>query len=105
VTFYSGYRRLMTHWKKIYGDRILEVSYEELVTAGEDVLRRVLQFVGTDWDDAVMQSSDTSGRVIRTASVWQARQAVYSRSIGRWRHYHDLAPGFFDQLADIDATA
>jgi precorrin-6x reductase len=104
VTFYSGYRRLMTHWKKIYGDRILEVSYEELVTAGEDVLRRILQFLGADWSDAVMQRPEDGGRAVRTASVWQARQAVHSRSIGRWGHYYDLAPAFFDQLAEIDAT-
>lgn len=104
AAFYSGYRDLMKHWRKIYGNRILDVSYEELVTAGEDVLRRVLRFLGADWSDAVMQLSEDSARAVRTASVWQARQAVHSRSIGRWRNYYDLAPAFFDQLADIDAS-
>jgi hypothetical protein len=42
--------------------------------------------------------------VVRTASVWQARQPVYSRSIGRWQNYYDLAPAFFDQLAALDET-
>ena len=104
AAFYAGYRRLMEHWRKIFDDRILDVSYEELVTSGEDVLRQVLRFVGADWNDAVMQKSDDAGRVVRTASVWQARQPVYSRSVGRWQNYYDLAPAFFDQLAALDET-
>jgi tetratricopeptide (TPR) repeat protein len=104
VAFYSGYRRLMAHWRKIFDDRILEVSYEDLVTSGENVLRQVLRFLGADWSDAVMQQADDTGRVVRTASVWQARQPVYSRSIGRWQNYYDLAPTFFDQLAALDET-
>ena len=98
VTFYSGYRRLMAHWRNIYADRILDVSYEELVADDENVLRRVLRFLGADWDDAVTRPSSDSGRALRTASVWQARQAVHSQSVGRFRHYYEQAPAFFDQL-------
>jgi hypothetical protein len=24
---------------------------------------------------------------VRTASVWQVREPLYTRSLGRWRHY------------------
>jgi len=32
------------------------------------------------------------GGAISTASVWQARQPVYTRSVERWGHYATLFP-------------
>jgi hypothetical protein len=40
-------------------------------------------------------------RRIRTASNWQARQAIYTTSIGRWRNYPRLAQAF---TAHFDAS-
>ncbi len=102
VSFCSGYRRLMAHWQEIYGDRIREVSFVRLVASSDEVPSGVLQVLGCDRYDAVSGTPGAADRVIRTASVWQARQAVHPRSVGRWRHYYDLAPGFFDQAAAID---
>ena len=104
VAFYSGYRRLMAHWQELYGDRILEVRYDDLVNSGNEVLARVLEFLGAGWDDAVTRPASNDAKIVRTASVWQARQPVYSRSVGRWRNYYDMAPAFFDQLARVDET-
>lgn len=102
AAFYSGYRRLMAHWNEIYADRILEISYEQLVVSRDDVLSKVLNFLGTDWDDRVTQAGNQD-RVVRTASAWQVRQPVHSRSVARWRHYYDQAPAFFEQLSAIDS--
>ncbi len=102
VDFYAGYRRLLSHWQSVYADRVFEVRYAELVQFGHDVLAGALDFLGADWSDAVIQVADQE-RVIRTASVWQARQPVYSRSVDRWRNYYDQAPGFYDRLAAIDS--
>ena len=30
---------------------------------------------------------ERNGRVVKTASLWQARQPVYTTSVGRWRRY------------------
>jgi len=102
VDYYAGYRRLMAKWENLYAERIHRVSYEELVTSGTGVLARVLRFLGTDWDDAVTHAGNQD-RVVRTASVWQARQPVHTRSVARWRHYYDQAPEFFTQLSTIDS--
>lgn len=102
IAFYSGYRRLMAGWEKIYAERIHRVNYAELVNASTDVLAKVLRFLGTEWDDAVTQISDQQ-RVVRTASVWQARQPIHSYSVDRWRHYYDHAPDFFTRLSAIDS--
>jgi hypothetical protein len=34
----------------------------------------------------MLDYQDAAARV-RTASVWQVRQPLYTRSLGRWRHY------------------
>lgn len=102
VAFYSGYRRLMAHWEAVYSQHIYRVRYEDLVNSADDVLADALQFLGVDWDDAVTMPGKPD-RVVRTASVWQARQPVYARSMGRWRHYADQAPDFFARIAGIDA--
>jgi hypothetical protein len=102
VDFYSGSRRLMASWEKNYPERILRVNYDELVKSSDEVLARVLRFLGKDWDAAVMQTSNQA-QLVRSASVWQARQPVHTRSVDRWSHYYDQAPEFFTQLAAIDS--
>jgi tetratricopeptide (TPR) repeat protein len=101
VAYYAGYRRLMAHWEGRFTDRIHRVSYEQLVNDVPGALANILAFLGADWDDAVMRDADNPG-VVRTASVWQARQPVHSRSVARWQHYDEIAPDFFTRLSAID---
>lgn len=102
--FYAGYRQLMAHWEKVWSDRIRRVGYDDLVKKPAETMTSVLSFLGADWDEAVTKSGGQSG-IIRTASVWQARQEVHTQSLGRWAHYHDEAPDFFDRLQAIDQSA
>jgi len=36
---------------------------------------------------------------VRTASVAQVRQPIYTRSVGRWRHYEPALGALFEQLS------
>jgi hypothetical protein len=99
--FYAGYRRMMAHWESVYPERILRVNYEDLVGSSRGVLADVLRFLDVDWDEAVL-GSGAPDAVVRSASVWQARQPVHGRSVDRWRNYAELAPEFFARLASID---
>ena len=80
------YRRLMQHWRELMPESILDVAYDRLVTSPEQELRRVCDFLGLDWCAGMLDFRDAAARV-RTASVWQVRQPLYTRSLGRWRHY------------------
>jgi tetratricopeptide (TPR) repeat protein len=102
VEFYAGYRHLMAHWESCYPGRILQIDYDDLVGSTRPVLAGALRFLGVDWDDALLQTGGT-GQMVRSASVWQARQPVHERSLGRWRNYYEQAPEFFDRLSAIDA--
>lgn len=90
--YYRQHERLMTHWQACIGDNIHTVSYEELVQDPEPVLRRLLGFLGLEWDDQCLDFT-RSGNLVKTASVWQVRGEMSTRSVRRWRNYESyLAP-------------
>jgi hypothetical protein len=84
--------RLMQHWRQVLPSRILEIQYETLVANLESESRRLIDFLGLDWDPACLSFHETE-RTVLTASHWQVRQPLYTSSVGRWRHYqHHLGP-------------
>jgi len=82
-----GYERLMTHWRATLPIPIFELDYEALVTDQSATLARLADFIGSRADSAAA----TPG-AIATASVWQARQPVYTDSIDRWQRYAAFLP-------------
>ena len=90
--FYRDYLRLMEHWRNQVSEPMLEVDYESLVTNQEEESRRIIDFIGLDWDHRCLEFYNTE-RSIRTASSWQVRQPIYKESLQRWKHYEKyLAP-------------
>jgi len=100
--YYRQQERLFAHWQARFGDNICTVGYEELVDSPESVLRRVLEFLGLEWDARVLDFQQTSG-LVKTASIWQVRQGLHSRSKDRWRNYESLL-GNLTKLAPPDET-
>ena len=84
--YYRGYIRLMEHWREVAPLSILDVRYEEIVADPAAQARRIIDFLGLEWDERCLRFHETK-RQIRTASVWQVRQPVYTSAIGRWRRY------------------
>jgi hypothetical protein len=77
----------MDHWRAVLPrESFIEVDYEDLIADREAVTRRLIAFSGLDWDDACLMP-ERNERTVRTASLWQARQPVYSTSVARWRRY------------------
>lgn len=86
---YCQYRRLMAHWRAVLPPgRMLEIDYEETISDTEAQARRIINFVGLDWDDACLRYYD-SDRAIATPSRSQVRKPIYESSVGRWRRYGD----------------
>lgn len=81
-----GIADLIDYWKEVSPLRILEVNYEHLVMNLESETRRLLAFLGLEWDSRCLAFHETE-RAVLTASQWQVRQPIYSDSIGRWRLY------------------
>ncbi|MEJ8567798.1 tetratricopeptide repeat-containing sulfotransferase family protein [Elongatibacter sediminis] len=86
------HRELTRRWLTQLSGHVLKVNYEDLVTATEATMRRVLKFCGLDWEAACLDPS-AGHAVINTASAAQVRQPIYRTSVGRWRKYEpQMAP-------------
>jgi hypothetical protein len=78
---------------------IHEVDYEETVTDLEAVARRLLDACGLEWDPACLEFHRTR-RHVRTASLAQVRQPMYTTSLARWRNYERALAELFEALPD-----
>ncbi|MGH8672602.1 MAG: tetratricopeptide repeat-containing sulfotransferase family protein [Burkholderiales bacterium] len=83
---YVQLERLIKHWKAALPLPMLDVEYEQLVANQEAESRRIIEFLGLEWEPDCLEFHRTE-RAVRTASVWQVRQPLYDRSVGRWRNY------------------
>ena len=95
---FAAYRRLMDHWRRALPVPLLEVDYEETVADLEGVARQLVAWCGLAWEPACLAFHEGK-RPVRTASVAQVRQPIYTRSVGRWRHYEPALGALFEQLS------
>lgn len=103
--YYGLYREMMAHWREVLPGFMLDIDYEDLVSDPEQTTRRMVEFVGLEWNDACLDPTKNR-RVVKTASHWQVRQAVHTGSVERWRRYEKQLQPLLDALrargVDID---
>ncbi|HEY1340332.1 MAG TPA: sulfotransferase [Bryobacteraceae bacterium] len=83
------YRRIMAHWGQTLPVPVLDIDYEELTRDQERVSRRLVEWLGLEWDDRCLDFHRTE-RLVRTASVAQVRQPMYRHSVARWKNYEAM---------------
>jgi tetratricopeptide (TPR) repeat protein len=84
--YYVRYHQLMIHWRNLFGRQITDIRYEDLVTDNENQIRILIEAIGLPWEESCLNQKE-SMKTVRTASIWQVRQGIYTRSKERWRHY------------------
>jgi Flp pilus assembly protein TadD len=90
AAYYRTHQRLMNHWRSaLPPGTMLEVPYEELVADQESWTRKIIDFIGLEWDERCLAFHETQ-RSVATASAWQVRQKIYKQSVQRWRHYEQF---------------
>ena len=78
--------RIAAYWARCLPLPMHDVQYETLIDDFETEARRLIDFLGLPWEPACLEFHKTE-RAVRTESLWQVRQPLYDRSVGRWRHY------------------
>jgi tetratricopeptide (TPR) repeat protein len=103
--YYREYQSLMDHWRTVLPEgAMIDVQYEEVVADVEGNARRLIDFVGLEWDPACVEFHKSS-RPVKTASVAQVRKPVYSGSVERWRKYGPGLQPLLDSLGYVDGSA
>lgn len=99
--YYRNYAWLMEHWRSVLPTgSFLEVQYEDLIADNQGQTRRLLEYCDLDWNDACLDFHKTE-RSVRTASVTQVRQPIYSSSVERRRHYEQFLAPLLEELGDL----
>ncbi len=93
------YERVMEHWRNVLPRPMLEIDYEQTVRDPEGQTRRMLAFIGQPFDAACLAFHETE-RLVRTASVTQVRQPMYTRSVERWRRYESALQPLLEILQE-----
>jgi hypothetical protein len=94
--YYGLYASIMGYWHQRFPGRILDVRYEGLVEDMEQEMDRVLAFCGLTWQPEMERFYEQKG-LVKTASVRQVRQPVYTSSLAKWNNY----PGFVQALGEV----
>lgn len=84
--YYKEYERLMSHWHTLFPNRIFDIQYETLVSNTEHEAKKLIEFIGLDWNEQCLEFHRTK-RAVQTASNWQVRKPIYSQSVKRWKNY------------------
>ena len=85
----QGCSRLMANALKRNAVPIRTVRYEQFVADTDAGIRELAKWLELPEFDAASTPGDST---ISTSSLWQVRQPVYTRSIGRWRAYAPHVP-------------
>ncbi len=87
ASYYANYHEVMAHWLKLYGERILEVRYEDLVRDPGRTGARIYRFCGLEYEPTAI------------------RQAFTRDEIGRWKHYERYLGALIRALRDQPSEA
>ena len=79
-------KKLIEHWHSILGNDLIRIRYEDLVSRPEPTISALLTSLGEEWDERCL-SFDKLKNSVQTASVWQVREPLHTKSVGRWQHF------------------
>ncbi len=91
------YDRLMKHWRKVIPDRFIETDYENMVNNQAYHSELLINYLDLPWDERCL-SFYKQETVVRTASVTQVRQPIYTKSLKRWKRYEKPLEKLFKEL-------
>ncbi len=97
------YVQVMDSWQR-YADVLplshCQIRYEDLIMDVPGESRRLLDFLGLPWDDAVLAHREHAIKrsAINTPSYHQVVQPVYQRAKYRWKRYEEKMAGVMPLL-------
>lgn len=101
--YYSVSVRIMEHWKALYPNRILELSYEDLVANPEQQTKLLASHCGLEWRPECLQFHERV-EASYTFSEMQVREPLNSKGVAAWRRYEDELEPLMDALKQNEVS-
>ena len=96
--YLPAYQAMMGQWQDVYQQRILTVSYEQLIANPENISRQILSHCGLDWEADCLQSHIKAG-ASQTASASQVTEPLHNRYVGQWQQFKEPLVALKSELA------
>lgn len=84
--YYADYARMMGHIDQVLPGRVHRVFYERMVEDTEAEVRRLLAYLGLDFDPACLRFHENE-RAVRTASSEQVRRPINREGMEQWQRF------------------
>lgn len=98
-SYYNDYLDLTSHWKTLFGNKILDVYYEDIVANYDHSSRKIHAFLGVDLDKPLLDRTKAQSNV-KTLSSNQVRQPIYKDSVNKWHRVQNYLRPLIDALGD-----
>lgn len=98
--YYRTYWDLMKHWRSEFPSQFLEVRYEDNVLDLEKSSKRIMDYIGLDWDAKLLNFHEND-RAVKTASITQVRRPIYRTSMNRWKKYTEFLGPLLEEIGDL----
>lgn len=99
---YIAYNDMTDFWRDMLPEgSFLEINYEETVNNFEEQARKLIDYVGLEWDDACLEPHKQK-RAVLTASKNQVIKPVYKTSVEAWRRYETQLAPMYNRLKEAD---
>jgi len=96
----ASFEFLVSHWRKMLGERIHIVNHEELVANFEPGVRALLEFCGLDFEEQCLDFHK-GDRQVFTTSAAQVRRPINADGVGRWKRYEKHLAPYFESLEEF----
>ena len=96
---YLRYLDLMKYWHEQFPGKILDIHYEDTVNDLEGQARKLIDYIGLEWNDACLEPHKQK-RTVLTASKSQVTKPVYKTSVEKWKRYEKQMQPLYQVLKD-----
>ena len=103
IEYYQLYEDLMAFWHAKFPGQIYDIQYETLTKNQEAETRKLLKFVGLDWEEQCLAFHETK-RAVATASAAQVRKPMYQGSSKEWERFKEYLLPIAGVLLDADSN-
>ncbi|RDH81013.1 MAG: hypothetical protein DIZ80_12885 [endosymbiont of Galathealinum brachiosum] len=98
---YSRYNMLVSYWKQLFPDNLINIKYENIINNTESEIKSLLNHLSLEWEDGCLEHYKNK-RHVKTASQQQVNQPIYNESVSRWKNYEDDIQPLLTQLKSYD---
>ena len=97
--YYKTYRKMIEFWKRALPGGVFEINYDALIADPDGQTKSLVAAVGLDWEEACLQFHKNT-RDVKTLSIHQVRQPIYTGSVKGWERYRDDLSELLDALEE-----